>query len=716
MSIVQPDAASAVSFAKWLMERQGYAVVPICPTGVKQREVVALASAEGLHCARMGTGSSRALVLSHKSIRLLFRDLSPTTRSYISRYAGIKLFPVPTDGPIEVDSYMTLPHVDCKAWLDIVSDLIADLGGEQRFIDLHRNTVASVGNLIMASRGFKAWKTRPEPKSTSLGDSLWKPRPVWDSDKTSATSNIYQEANDGRHFVSVDMVAANFQILKAAGLIKDSTWEQLVSRPDISCSTASTAYLARAKGLRMLALSNPALRPNLQRLLWSEVMLDAFKCLVERGAATPHDFAAFNSDEFIVHAESAEEALAKVNLFRQALNGAMPEWSHAFSYSAFRLSVMPASAGFERTCLVDGRVSFKCVKDRRSLLGKCVMTERPCPTLPFHATSPAFADEVVTIQADEPAFDDERKCCRETMLWLLASNGKPRNLDDIAARFVSAGVDIRRAVSLARYIVDHQGKGILTLSDHVVTRLSDLSTEAYVSEAWPSIDGSGAGQQCPLLPKEARLIVDLASCREATRAIGKCQTIGLDCEGIIQNQDTIPLSLIQIHAGGCSYLFDMLAPESKSFMGRGGLRKILSSRFIEKIIHDSRGDIQALASKHGCKLQNVFDTQIAHALSKGSNNGDDGRFVVSLNDMLLGCHLATNADKDNISKQTSRDILFWHHRPPTERAVKYAVADISNLTTAHGLLLRALSQDRRDKLAILCQERLDRAISMAMRQ
>ena len=136
-------------------------------------------------------------------------------------------------------------------------------------------------------------------------------------------------------------------------------WEELVARPDVSPSPSAAAYLRRAKGLRMLALSEPLLRPNLQRDLWSRVMLDVFASLVEAGVALREDFAAFNSDEIFLHADTAQEALSKVELFRSALDVALPQWSHALAYSAFGLEALPL--GFKRTCLLTGRSSFKCM-------------------------------------------------------------------------------------------------------------------------------------------------------------------------------------------------------------------------------------------------------------------------------------------------------------------------------------------------------------------
>jgi hypothetical protein len=210
-----------------------------------------------------------------------------------------------------------------------------------------------------------------------------------------------------------------------------------------------------------------------------------------------------------------------------------------------------------------------------------------------------------------------------------------------------------------------------------VVLLRKMPKDLYRKRAWPSIDGSGDGPDCPLLPEGTQLVDDTASCRRATRAISRCHTIALDCEGILQGGDT-PLGLLQIWADGTSYVFDMLAPESASFMTRaGGLGKVLKSRSIVKVIHDSRGDVAALASKYGCGLEGVADTQIAYCVSKGLS---DGPFAASLNQVLSACGLATNDDKDAVSRQV----------------------------LAYNRLMVGLGQEQRERVIILTAARVDK--------
>ncbi|AJF98079.1 hypothetical protein TW95_gp1345 [Pandoravirus inopinatum] len=386
-----PDAAAAVALAQAKLEQwptADHVIVPICPSGVKQREVAALIGALGLHCARMGTGASRWLLVSARPLRLLFRDLSSNTRAHLQRYVGVRLFALgpshggsndssdrsdhhdsdndgDNDSRKEVDDqgvcvrerndhYVTLPHVDGADLLAAVTTAIVSLGGEKRLVDLHRGTVARVTALLTSSPAFATWSSLPLPPMPCIA-AVWPVRGAKPQAPTSKTATIYQMANDGRCFVSVDIIAANFQALRHAGLIAEASWEAFVARDDVLPDKGAVAYVARAKGLCMLALSQDALRPDLQCVLWSRVAVQAFERLADVGVCAPTDLAAWNSDEVIIHADNAADAAAKVAQFAEVLADAA--WADALACKAFVLSTIDngnGGVGFRRACLTQG--------------------------------------------------------------------------------------------------------------------------------------------------------------------------------------------------------------------------------------------------------------------------------------------------------------------------------------------------------------------------
>lgn len=771
-----PDAAAAVALAQSKLDSRpdaDHVVVPICPSGVKQREVAALTASLGLHCARMGTGASRWLVVSRRPLRLLFRDLSPDTRAHLQRYAGVRLFAVrPRDDPDgrdcdddddkdcdhygddhadkrcethgkgksqsggteagRVDRYVTAPHVDSADLLATVTRAIVTLGGEKRLVDLHRVTVARVLALLTASPAFAAWSQRPPPDTLEV-PGVWPVPGDGPHTPASKAASIYCPANDGRCFVSVDIVAANFRALVHAGLIEQTSWEAFVARGDVLPDEGAVAYLARAKGLRMLALSQPALRPDLQRALWSRVAVGAFERLVAAGACALSDLAAWNSDEVIIHADDADDAVAKVASFGRILADA--EWADALACRAFVLSTVTDGdgglVGFRRTCLTTGRSAYKCIPPDRLCE---VLFGGGSAISPVHAPCAAAVDGV---------FGAEAKACADALSWLVFdtdARAHGATTADVADRIAARGVPMPRAIDLASYVIDHRAALLVRPVDRGDDDSGDgakrvrcawaaagtESTAAYRRRAWPAIGPGGAdGPRCTLLPEGVQLIDTLDGCRRVTMALARQPAIAVDCEGISEGE----IAMVQIHApggggggsGGITYFFDMLAPEAcggDAFLGAGGLGAVLASRCVVKVMHDARGDLSALARRYGRVVRGLFDTQIAHALVLGGVGVSPKAFTSGLNEVLAAHAQSTNADtgddptnadKKAVSRIMTCNRLCWHERPLTRRLLRYAAADVARLLDAYRGLMMALDSACRDEVMVLSDARADAA-------
>jgi hypothetical protein len=143
-----------------------WAVVPLCPQGVKQRQLVQALAEHGLMGTRMGTDETRTLLVcrGNDPPQLLIRHLSPTTRN-LATHVGVRTILCPDAEQLKNGHRsVTLPGVDGAFWLDLISRLLHDLGREKRFIDLHRMTVANISPILVASDAFEAWKRLPPLK------------------------------------------------------------------------------------------------------------------------------------------------------------------------------------------------------------------------------------------------------------------------------------------------------------------------------------------------------------------------------------------------------------------------------------------------------------------------------------------------------------------------------------------------------------------------
>lgn len=412
--VLAPDAIATIRSAVSLLEGKADGAivsVPMCPYGVKHRDVVALALRKGLHCVRMGTGATRTLLVSRRPFVLRFGDLSFGAHAFLSRHAGLRLFdrPLGTDSSSagRDDAFITLPHVDPMMWKRIVTDVIVELGGENRFLDMHRHIVEHIGIHLGAHKAFERWQAEP---ARSVPRPRFAPSTIYGFEPTKTAPHppktIYDVRNDGRCFVTIDLVTANFQVLKrCAGLFEQDTWAAFVAQqavcgslPNATSDTplagagvnettvvnpATVAYVARAKCLRMMALSHPHLRPDLQQALWSQTVLDALQHLLDAGACTEADVAMWNSDEVIFHAADADDARAKCAAFAQIIESAMPDWHDAFEYGAFRIDALapPIAPGFVRTCLLTNKQTFRCTDVARLQATAALWSSAPLGTL-----------------------------------------------------------------------------------------------------------------------------------------------------------------------------------------------------------------------------------------------------------------------------------------------------------------------------------------------
>ncbi|VEN55968.1 unnamed protein product [Callosobruchus maculatus] len=188
--------------------------------------------------------------------------------------------------------------------------------------------------------------------------------------------------------------------------------------------------------------------------------------------------------------------------------------------------------------------------------------------------------------------------------------------------------------------------------------------------------------------------------------------VGFDCEGInlgIKGQ----LTLMQIATmNGQSYVFDLIScPQMIDY----GLKRLLESPDVVKIVHDCRNDSVNLYNQFNITLKTVFDTQAAHAIIcyQETNRPVYKAKSVALN-ALCECYGApVNPIKDQLKNIYRRDQKYWSKRPLTREMILYASADVLSLIHEkfYSHLSRAIKEENRPLMLELCEEQIYTYIS-----
>lgn len=183
--------------------------------------------------------------------------------------------------------------------------------------------------------------------------------------------------------------------------------------------------------------------------------------------------------------------------------------------------------------------------------------------------------------------------------------------------------------------------------------------------------------------------------------------IGLDCEGInlgVKGQ----LTLLQIATmTGFSYVFDLISCPG---MIDAGLKKILESSDIVKIVHDCRNDSVNLYKQYGITLNCIFDTQAANAVLSYQESGKPVYKAKSIAlNALCECYDApVNPMKDQLKNIYRRDQKYWSRRPLTREMILYASADVLSLVNEkiYPAMSRNIKLENRALMLELCDEQI----------
>ncbi|KAG8228935.1 hypothetical protein J437_LFUL007327 [Ladona fulva] len=127
------------------------------------------------------------------------------------------------------------------------------------------------------------------------------------------------------------------------------------------------------------------------------------------------------------------------------------------------------------------------------------------------------------------------------------------------------------------------------------------------------------------------------------------------------------------------------------------------------VIHDCRNDSINLFNQFGITLQNVFDTQAAHAILQLQETGRPVHKAknLSLNALCLAHGAPPNPLKESLKGIYRRDQRYWNRRPLTRDMLVYAAADVLSLVPHVYCAMQKLIQPKWEGLLQeLCEEQI----------
>jgi hypothetical protein len=231
-----------------------------------------------LHYVALGSGKEYQLLVSKLPIRLTWEQLSEKSHKMFSNYKAS----------------------------DIQSALsaIVRMGCERDWINRHYDIENRVQKKLLESRNYQFWK-RAQIEFTPRP---YKFQPVKGNDNPSylvprLNTGIYSHENNEKMFISLDLKAANYQVLRLYGVVEEKTWDEFIGK------FTDDPYFRNLKKLRLKALSSDKLFPNKQRIVWQNMTVDILDSLLKSGIVDESMLAAWNSDELLFHTDEESEGL-----------------------------------------------------------------------------------------------------------------------------------------------------------------------------------------------------------------------------------------------------------------------------------------------------------------------------------------------------------------------------------------------------------------------
>ncbi len=165
------------------------------------------------------------------------------------------------------------------------------------------------------------------------------------------------------------------------------------------------------------------------------------------------------------------------------------------------------------------------------------------------------------------------------------------------------------------------------------------------------ITGKPAGNSVPVI-----LVEELDKLDDLAQSWLELTELALDTEFERRTTFYAKLALLQVYDGQAIYLIDPLktgCPES--------LKQVFANQDIVKILHSCKEDIEVLFTEWGCKIANLFDTQVAYHMVEDEGSIGYARIVEKYTNVILS------------KQQTQSD---WIKRPLSSAQLNYAANDV----------------------------------------
>lgn len=197
-------------------------------------------------------------------------------------------------------------------------------------------------------------------------------------------------------------------------------------------------------------------------------------------------------------------------------------------------------------------------------------------------------------------------------------------------------------------------------------------------------------------PVRTHYVTTVKACRDAVDALLQCSRIAVDCEGVALSR-TGRLCLLQLASPTDVFLVDLVnvndpidLSHARAMFAEGGLRELLETENVTKVLHDCRHDSDALFHQFDVTLGPVVDTQVVFSVLRRARGLPEG-LPVSLRTLLKKFAGASEDDlamKSDVKELMKGDGDFWLTRPLCAQALQYAVLDVQHLLAVTTLLAR----------------------------
>ena len=223
-------------------------------------------------------------------------------------------------------------HFGLGSILDSVREAIDAAGGEDEFLQCRKDLAQEILSAIKALPSYLEWErsSPPQPRKREISVSK---------------RSIFRIANDGQHFLGIDLVAANFHAIRrsAPELVFGSE-----SYKDLLARFTDVDYFHRCKPLRQFIFGNlnPKKQQSIQRGTITAI-LESLKDLFE-----PEQFVNASSDEVII--------LISKEFDSEPVQERLRDLSQPLRFEQYQLRSLAGTDCFVRE-FRDGSVDFKNV-------------------------------------------------------------------------------------------------------------------------------------------------------------------------------------------------------------------------------------------------------------------------------------------------------------------------------------------------------------------